>query len=494
MDSWDPESSDEDTELEVDMGRFLSWYRTYKASVNPKLQKYKKKKSKSVKGLSEYEKIRLENIADRQAMFEKLKLGDLASELSNKKTAKKCQEELWQKLCVFTNKEADFSEAEVHEFFEFLCKKTHPKGMDNILRSIAKAYYVKTDYKDFFKDYPKIFQVLADIKQFDWLSVGTKRTEAKAAGKSAEPLHKFSDPAELRKIWNKLCEFTKKTDDFEDFTEDEIIEFLESMQEKFSNLSENIQFQKIRNHKDAIASVYFMETDLEFDEKFPNVEKFVVDSCPYVEIVEKNEKNISAWSKFCTYTNNGEFTEKQILGFLKMICKDYGHNAVNKKFREVAYHISKTSNIDIWEEFPNLPRTDLDIKIFHKSPSLFWQLKLIPKIPHGYKGINLTKNQRKNFGGKKKIRIEDCWLTLKDVTETNPKAYKKALQRKKAGLGPRKWGCPLIDLGDSDSHENISVKKKSVGRPSNGKATPSKGRGRTSKYVEVSSSEDDSNY
>ena len=111
MDSWDPESSDEDTELEVDMGRFLSWYRTYKASVNPKLQKYKKKKSKSksTKGLSEYEKIRLENIADRQAMFEKLKLGDLASELSNKKTAKKCQEELWQKLCVFTNKEVDYS-------------------------------------------------------------------------------------------------------------------------------------------------------------------------------------------------------------------------------------------------------------------------------------------------------------------------------------------------------------------------------------------------
>ena len=227
----------------------LNWYKSFKNYLKRKEEEQKAYES----GLSEYEKIRLEKITERQRIFNELQLGDLSSDLSLKKLNVK--DEIWNKLCIFVNKKDEFSEDEMEKFFKTVSgPKSTPSQIENNLRNVAKMYYLKTE-QDFFKAFPNILKVIEDLKNdCEPPKQGTKRTQ----GKDEE-------------IWKDFCTYTGKTKDFE---ENEVTEFLKKSTSQ-RNLPMDVKDQKLRNYKKSITTIYYLKTKRNFDMDFPNVQQFV---------------------------------------------------------------------------------------------------------------------------------------------------------------------------------------------------------------------------
>ena len=242
-----------------------TWYQSFKLSL-----KRKEEKEKSyVSSLSEYEKIRLENISERQRIFNELQLGDLASDLSKKKLNVK--DEIWKKLCQSTNKKDKFSEPQMIKFFKNISSpKSTPSQIENNVRNVAKMYYLKTE-KDFFETFPKIPKVIVDLKNAcEPPKQGTKRTR----GKNEELFESVDNPELIKSqqyIWKDFCSYVKKT---ENFKEMEVIEFLK---QSISHLKIRAsKCDRLKRYKESIAMFYYMETNRKFDVDFPNVQKFVL--------------------------------------------------------------------------------------------------------------------------------------------------------------------------------------------------------------------------
>ena len=86
--------------------------------------------------MSDYEKIRLKNIAERQKIFSELQIGELVDQLSKKQL--KVKDEIWKKLCESADKKEDFSEEELIKFFKTICSpKSTPAAIENNLRDKA---------------------------------------------------------------------------------------------------------------------------------------------------------------------------------------------------------------------------------------------------------------------------------------------------------------------------------------------------------------------
>ena len=86
------------------------------------------------------------------------------------------------------------------------------------------------------------------------------------------------------KIWEKFCVFTNKTENFE---ENEVIGFLESMSSTKS--------VRLDNFKLELMNIYFIKTGRNFNVDFPKVDAFVLEKMVVTTV--KNSKPVSRWIK-----------------------------------------------------------------------------------------------------------------------------------------------------------------------------------------------------
>ena len=194
-----------------------SWYKSFKNYYKRK----EEEKNAYESSLSEYEKIRLGNITERQRIFNELQLGKLKSDLSYKKLNVK--DEIWKKLCKSVDKKDEFSEAEMVNFFKTISgPKSTPSQIENNLRNVAKMYYLKTE-KDFFENFPNILKVIEDLKNAcEPPKQGTKRTQ----GKNEDPPKQGTkrtqrknedlfvpldnpNPTSSKQVWENFCRSAK---------------------------------------------------------------------------------------------------------------------------------------------------------------------------------------------------------------------------------------------------------------------------------------------
>ena len=199
-----------------------------------------------------------------------------------------------------------------------------------------------------------------------------------------------------------MCDYTKKT---EDFQEAEIIAFLEDL---VSNVSIGVQrtykYDKLKDCKDYITYAYFLKTNRKFDEDFPNVQEFVEEYCPDQEML--------VWKKFCAFNNKKtDFTEEDILAYLNMYYKKFETETIVSMVDKTYSHMlvlskcfyEKAEN-NICEGFLNVPQNKEEIDAYFNNPDLFEDLKSLR-----IQGIYEFQNKDHDYSDlEKKIWREFC--------------------------------------------------------------------------------------
>ena len=157
------------------------------------------------------------------------------------------KKEIWKQFCQFTQKTENFTQKEAAEFFESLLdsERFSLNGLWNRMKHLAGAYNIKIG-NQFSSDFPDVpitkteIQIRFDEKKFE-KSPQTKK--------------------KLKATWKKFCKYTKKT---ENFVENEVIDFFESLMKciSFKELYRQIRF---------LVRAYFNETKRQFVDDFPNV-------------------------------------------------------------------------------------------------------------------------------------------------------------------------------------------------------------------------------
>ena len=157
------------------------------------------------------------------------------------------KKEIWKQFCQFTKKNENFTQKEVAEFFESLLdsKRFSLNGLWRRMQDLAGAYNMKIGNK-FSNDFPDVPITKTEIKiRFD-----EKNFENSPQTKKI-----------LRAAWKKFCKYTKKT---ENFVENEVIDFFESLMKRIS-------FKELYKQMRLLVRAYFKETKRQFVDDFPNV-------------------------------------------------------------------------------------------------------------------------------------------------------------------------------------------------------------------------------
>ena len=159
--------------------------------------------------------------------------------------------------------------------------------------------------------------------------------------------------------------FTNKTDNFE---ENEVIGFLESMSSTKS--------VRLDNFKLELMNIYFIKTGRNFNVDFPKVDAFVLEKMVVTTV--KNSKPVSRWikpksegenddlnytkrmellwSQLCSKFNKMEnFTQDEINCFVEDLCKKgYGFTSLNNMVEDLAFIYSGETNENFDENFPDV--------------------------------------------------------------------------------------------------------------------------------------------
>ena len=198
---------------------------------------------------------------------------------------KSCEIE-WQKFCHFFNKNFEenftenFTENDLKDYFSDCFQRL--TNIDVILTKIAHIYSKKHNNIDFFEIFPNIRNFVLKRK--------------KVAQSQQE------------NVWEKLCEFTNKT---ENFSKEEMMEFFEILfqrntqkrlwQRSNTNLVNSLRFR--------IAKIYYENFSRDFSKDFPEVDKFVTNKVKS-EADDKKERieflpNFQIYFYFIKSTNLG---------------------------------------------------------------------------------------------------------------------------------------------------------------------------------------------
>ena len=171
---------------------------------------------------------------------------------------KSCETE-WQKFCDFFEKSENFTENDLKDYFSDCFQRL--TNIDVILTKLAHIYSKKYNI-DFFENFPNIRNFVLKRK--------------KVAQSQQE------------NVWEKLCEFTNKT---ENFTKEEMMEFFEILFQRHipSRLWQRSNTNLVNSLRFRIAKIYYENTSRDFSNDFAEVDNFVTNKVK-TEADDKKER------------------------------------------------------------------------------------------------------------------------------------------------------------------------------------------------------------
>ena len=159
--------------------------------------------------------------------------------------------------------------------------------------------------------------------------------------------------------------YTNKTENFE---ENEVIGFLESMS--------STKFVKLDNFKLELMNIYYIKTGRNFNVDFPKVDAFVSEKmvvttvknpkpvCRWIKPKSEGENDDLnytkrmewLWSQLCSKFNKMEnFTQDEINCFVEDLCKrGYGFTSLNNMVEDLAFIYSGETNENFDDNFPDV--------------------------------------------------------------------------------------------------------------------------------------------